>query len=257
MFGITVRTFRRLETKQVENKEEIRAFFDACSHEYADQHGRSERLLKDRIALIKRVTRPESHHVVLDLGCGIGHYLMALAGDIGRGVGIDFSHSMIKAAKKRVSKSPWREKLEFRIDDAEELQTISNASVDMVMCMGALEHIPKRDAVLSSANRVLKRGGQIVLMTPNGGYVWYQFMAPVFRFDTQHLSTDQFLEAQTIAYLLSQADFTDVSYSWWTFIPRGDMHPMFSGFLLLLDWLGKFFHIPGFRGGLIATARKP
>lgn len=247
---------RRLRTKKVENTEEIRAFFDACSHGYAEKHGHSQRLMRYRIGLIEEAVHPEPQDVVLDVGCGIGHYLMALARRIGHGIGIDFSDRMIESARGRIADLPWRGKLSFRVDNAEKLGTIPDSSVDIVMCIGAFEHMINRDAVLSSAHRVLKPGGRIVLMTPNGSYFWYRSIAPILRLDTRHLSTDRFLEGKVVARMLRSAGFGDVSLGCWTFIPKGDIHPLVGVFLGILDGVGKFCGISALRGGLIATARR-
>lgn len=249
--------FRRLETTVVRNGEDIKAFFDGCFDDYISKHGHSERVLTYRLGLIEKAAQPGADDAVLDIGCGIGHYLIAMAKSIGRGVGIDFSDHMVEAASERANESPWGAKLSFRIDDAEELRTISDSSVDVAMCIGALEHMPKKDRVLSSAHRVLKQGGRLVLMTPNGGYVWYRFIAPVLELDTKHLSTDTFLEGRAISRLLHRAGFRDVSIGWWTFIPRGDMHPVLNTILQVLDRAGRFFRIPSLRGGLIVTACRP
>jgi ubiquinone/menaquinone biosynthesis C-methylase UbiE len=256
MIGEGLTRFRRLETKEVNNPEDIKAFFNACSHDYARKHGHSERLLSYRIGIIKDTVRPDVHHVVLDVGCGIGHYLLHLAKDIGRGIGIDFSEPMIATAIESTEDSPWREKLDFRVDNAEQLSTVSESDIDIVMCVGAIEHMRKKRTILASAYRVLKPGGQIILLTPNGRYLWYRLIAPALRLDTKHLSTDSFLGSQEIGQLLRIAGFINVSIGYWTFIPKGDMHPFIGRILSILDGIGSLFQASSLRGGLLATARK-
>src|SRR5437868_10451822 len=93
---------RKLVTTQVESTADIRDFFDRCAPAYREQHGHPERLLNYRIALIKQYARPARDEVVLDVGCGNGDHLLALAGDIGRGIGIDLSPAMIAVADERL-----------------------------------------------------------------------------------------------------------------------------------------------------------
>jgi 2-polyprenyl-6-hydroxyphenyl methylase/3-demethylubiquinone-9 3-methyltransferase len=252
-----LRKFRRLKTKQVCRTEDIKVFFDECASDYAEKHGNLDRLINYRISLIKEAVQPRINHLVLDLGCGIGHYLSELAGLIGHGIGIDISDNMIKTAKELISGSPWREKLTFLVDNAEQLSTIADSSFDIIMCIGALEHMPKKDAVLASGYHVLKPGGQFVCLTPNGGYLWYRFIAPMLRLDTKHLSTDTFLNRYAMEQLLGASGFSDVSIGYWTFIPKGDIHPVLSAILQVLDRLGAFFQLGSLRGGLLVTARKP
>jgi 2-polyprenyl-6-hydroxyphenyl methylase/3-demethylubiquinone-9 3-methyltransferase len=251
------RRLRRLQTRQIRRPEDVRAFFDACSGDPAWKHGYSQRLIDYRIGLLRAAIHPEGHHVVLDVGCGAGHYLSRLARDIGHGIGIDFSDHMIAAAKESLKDSPYRRKLDFRVDRAEELRTIREGEIDAILYMGALEHMPDKNTVLARSCEVLKPGGRIVILTPNRRFLWYRLIAPALRLDTRHLSTDTFLDGRQIERLLLTTGFCGISVAYWTFIPKGDMHPLLSRILSMLDRIGFFFHISGLRGGMIATARKP
>ncbi len=256
-FNYSLRNFRKLRTREINDLGDIRDFFEICSQDYAVKCLNFDGLLHYRLGLIKKAANPETHHVVLDMGCGVGHYLLALAKDIGRGIGIDFSDNMITQAKSRAGDSPWRQKLTFRVDNAEHLSTIPDSAIDIILCIGALEHMPEKHAVLASGYRVLKPGGQIVLLTPNGGYFWYRFIAPTLGLDTKHLSTDSFLIEHAIAQLLHIVGFSEVSIEHWTFIPKGDLHPVFSVLLVILDRIGRILHTGSLRGGLLVAARKP
>jgi ubiquinone/menaquinone biosynthesis C-methylase UbiE len=147
--------------------------------------------------------------------------------------------------------------LSFELDRAEELSTVEDSIIDIIMLVGAFEHMPKKYDVLSKGSRALKPGGKIVILTPHGDYLWYRFIAPVLRIDTKHLSTDTFLNGGDVEKLLRFAGFIDVSIGYWTFIPKGDMNPVFSTALRMFDRIGKFFKIAGLRGGLVVTAQKP
>ncbi len=159
-------------------------------------------------------------------------------------------------AKEATGDSPFRERLTFIVDRGEQLSTIEDASVDRVMCIGALEHMPGKEEVLASGYRVLRPGGRIVLLTPNGDHFWYRHVAPSLGLDTRHLSTDSFLKGREVERLLRIAGFSGVSIDYWTFIPNGDMHPVFSVALEILDRIGTLFQTGRLRGGLLVTARK-
>jgi ubiquinone/menaquinone biosynthesis C-methylase UbiE len=62
--------------------------------------------------------------VVLDLGCGNGHHLLALAPEVARGIGIDVSPGMIALARARLRNSAWKAKITFEVGNAEELNAI-------------------------------------------------------------------------------------------------------------------------------------
>lgn len=236
---------------------DVRAFFDGWAHDCATGHGDSPRQFRYRVDLIKDALQLEGHHVVLDIGCGIGHYLLAVAEDIGHGIGIDFSEEMIALAREATGESPLGQKLTFRVDRAEKLTIIKDATVDRVMCVGALEHMPGKQDVLASAHRVLRPGGRILLLTPNGDHHWYRHVAPALGLDTKHLSTDSFLKGREVERFLRIAGFVDLSIDYWRFIPKGDMPPLFSRVMLLLDRLGKLSRAGCLRSGLLVTAQKP
>src|SRR5204863_7787581 len=139
---------RRLFTTPVQSTAEVRDFFDRAAHTYSEQHGSPKRLLKYRVGLIKRHARPSAGDVVLDVGCGDGHHLRALAGDIGHGIGIDLSPAMIELARARQRDSTWPDRLDFLSEDAERLEVMADGSVDLAICVGAFEHMLDKPAVL-------------------------------------------------------------------------------------------------------------
>jgi 2-polyprenyl-6-hydroxyphenyl methylase/3-demethylubiquinone-9 3-methyltransferase len=247
----------RLKTQQVEQCEDIRTFFDGCASDYAEKHGDCTLLLGYRIPLIREALRLSSEHIILDIGCGIGHYLVALAKDIANGIGVDFSAEMIGLAKKKAADSPWARKLTFRLDDAEHLTTVPDCAVDSIMYVGALEHMARKAVVLATGYRVLKPGGRFLCLTPNGNFLWYRFVAPLLNMDTTYLSTDEFLNGRTLRELLHCTGYIDTLVGYWTFIPAGDLPSSLTYLCRFLDKLGTCLSLDCLRSGLLVTARKP
>ncbi len=246
----------KLTTRAVHTNADVKAFFDQCAHTYSEQHGPPDRLLNYRIRLIKQSIPIGPSDVLLDIGCGNGHHLFALSEDLGRGIGIDLSSEMVAVAKEHLHTSLLHKKITFQVDNAEELLTIPDQSVDIVICIGALEHMLKKSSVLTNVYRVLKFNGRFLCLTPNGSYLWYQFIAPLLGVDTKHLSTDKFLTLTEIDRLLVQSGFTRVQTGNWTFVPKGDIHPVLGALLRTLDGAGRLLNINRLRGGLKACAWK-
>ena len=162
-----------------------------------------------------------------------------LADSFARGIGIDLSPAMLRVARRQMARSPWGQKLQFTVDLAEQLGSVADASIDVVFSVGALEHMLDKGRVVANVFRVLRPGGRFICLTPNGHYLWYRWLAPLCRLETRHLSTDWYLSRRQLAHLLHTAGFRDPAFSYWTFIPHGDMHPLHAALLDVLDRCGR------------------
>ncbi len=233
-----------------------RAFFDQrASTGYSERQGHAERLLEYRLAHLRSLAQPRPTDIVLDLGCGNGHHLLALAPEIERGIGIDISPGMIDLARARL-RSAGKANVAFEVSDAEALKGINNQSIDLAICIGAFEHMLGKRAVLGSIYRVLKFGGRFVCLTLNADYIWYRTIAPLLGFSTKHFSSDRRLTRDEFALLLDQAGFRGTRFAPWTFIPKGDVPAALALLLTLLDAIGRHARLDSQRGGLSLCAWK-
>jgi 2-polyprenyl-6-hydroxyphenyl methylase/3-demethylubiquinone-9 3-methyltransferase len=241
-----------LKTRTILNRGDLIAHFDRHAAAYEEAHGDARGLLDYRLSLIRQRCHERSG-VLLEIGCGTAVHLAALAPDFSRAIGTDISSRMIASARQRL---PAEGQIELRVDPAEELASIEDSSIDIVLCVGALEHMLDRALVVSQVTRVLRPGGRFVLLTPHGGYFWYTLLAPVLGIATRHLSTDRFLKRREAIELLQYSGLRLESWDYWTFIPKGDM-PAWSGAALeFFDRLGRFCRLGVLRGGLILTGVK-
>ena len=246
--------FRGVRTTPSCNTTDIRSFFDRCASTGSlEQHGHPQQLLEYRLALVRNLARIRPSDVVLDLGCGNGQHLLALAPEVARGIGIDVSPGMIALARARLRNSA---NLTFEVGNAEELNGIADQSVDLAICIGAFEHMLDKRAVLASIYRVLKIGGRFFCLTPDANYVWYRTIAPALGFGTKHLSSDRILTHEEFSVLLDQAGFRRSRSVPWTFIPKGDVPALVALLLTMLDVIGRHARLDSFRGGLSLCAWK-
>lgn len=245
----------RLHTRPVHSDRDIREFFEESAAEYREQHGRAEKLRRYRLRLIRAAVRLRPDDRLLDVGCGPGNHLLPLAGEIAGGVGVDFSMGMIRAARATARQTGLQHRFHFLAARAESLPLRGPAHFSAAICIGALEHMPDKPAVLREIRRVLRPGGRLAILTPNGDYIWYRKLAPRLGLNFRHLSSDRFLRPMEARELLRQAGFTDIGISHWSFVPAGDMPRRLARLLRMADWLAKWLRIPSWRGGLLLTAR--
>ena len=93
---------------------------------------------------------------ILDLGCGIGHFLTLGSNSI---TGIDANYESLKEAKKISDKLVQGNILKL---------PFSEAAFDGINCSHVIEHFNTDDAyqLLLEMNRVLKIGGTLIISTP-------------------------------------------------------------------------------------------
>ena len=247
---------RSLKTKPVKNKEDIQEFFDDIAADYQESHGHSSSLLRYRLSIIHRLIGPVHQSVLVEIGCGPGLHLFSFAERFDQLIGTDCSPKMIDAANKKRKNHSLKSKLRFSVDPAEKLGTITSDQADVVLCVGALEHMLDKKAVFHQVYRVLKPGGMFVCLTPNGSYAWYRHFAAQLGLNTKHLSTDVFLSRNEILDLLQTDCLKLAEIGNWTFIPKGDMPKWAAILMIALDFVGRVFRIPAFRGGICFSAVK-
>jgi SAM-dependent methyltransferase len=243
----------RRHTRTVHSHEDVVRHFDELAPTYAEAHGHGERLLAYRLGVIRRLLAGAARGTVLEIGCGTAIHLFALASGFERAIGTDASPAMIEAARMLAQNSD----ADLRADPAEDLATVPDGSIDAVICVGSLEHMPDKKRVLAQVRRVLTPGGRFVCLTPNGGYGWYRHIAPLLGREVRHLSTDHFVTRAELESLVAGSGLRMLALRYWTFVPRGDLPVGVGPVLTALDWIGRRLGWGNLRGGLAIAADAP
>ena len=247
----------RLITRTVRGNEELTQFFDETARDYRDLHGPPEKLLQYRLAIIRPLIAGANSESLLEIGCGTGIHLFALADQFTRVIGTDISPGMIEMANATLESRKDRHKFSLAVDRAECLSSICDKSIDVVLCVGAFEHMIDKRGVLFQIRRILQSGGIFVCLTPNGDSIWYRHWAPVLGLDTRHLSSDLYVTLPLISEHMSDCGLQLSESGNWTFVPAGDVNPALALLLRVVDRAGRYLQIPAFRGGIYFKAVKP
>ena len=138
---------------------ESRAFFATRAADWDERFG------DDLPAYEKAVetAAPRRGDLALDVGCGTGRALPALAaavGPDGRVIGIDCTPEMLAAARTRKC-------AELILADCRRLP-LPDAAAGVVFAAGLLHHLPDPAAGLAELARVTRPGGRLVLFHPTG-----------------------------------------------------------------------------------------
>src|SRR3989338_714848 len=96
---------------------------------------------------------------VLDVGCGKGKFLSYLTTK--DKTGFDISKTAIEALRKKGIKGKY--------GDVQDALPFPSGSFDAVYCGEIIEHVLDTDFFLAECSRVLRKGGHLVITTPNFG----------------------------------------------------------------------------------------
>lgn len=144
--------------------DEVRACWDAKAEEW-DRHvgtGGDPNRRFNSDPVLWRMLGDVSGMRVLDAGCGTGYLAVQLARRGARVTAIDASTEMVRVAERNVQRAVVE--VDLRVDDAQLLATIPDASVDRVVSNYVLMDLPDHEAALRAFARVLAPGGAAVVV---------------------------------------------------------------------------------------------
>jgi predicted TPR repeat methyltransferase len=103
---------------------------------------------------------------LLDIGCGIGRLLVALAPEVRSATGIDVSAEMVKRARRRCASYS---NVTVMKGDGHGLRELEDAAFDVAIAVDSFPYLrqsgyPLVESFFAESARVLKRGGQLVIL---------------------------------------------------------------------------------------------
>lgn len=104
--------------------------------------------------------------VLLEIGCGIGRFPAALAGEAARIIGLDISPAMVAEARRRCA---GHANVEIRLASGRDLAGIADASIDCVFAIDAFPYLvqigmPLVETHFREIARVLRPGGDVLVV---------------------------------------------------------------------------------------------
>lgn len=137
---------------------QVKEFFNSKAEKY--DFDRTASILKNQInkekACVLELLKPKKDELILDAGCGSGHYSLLIKKVGGLPFGIDISEKMIEMLKKNGIDGQVGNLEYFNLD----------LKFDKIICGGALEFIDSPERALLNFNKHLKNDGKLVLLYP-------------------------------------------------------------------------------------------
>lgn len=97
---------------------------------------------------------------LLDAGCGKGYLGETVRPYTQEYIGFDISSSAIEISRKRIPHSMFKTGSLLHLPFEDE-------SFDCIICSEVLEHIPEHNKAIKELHRVIKKGGTVLISTPN------------------------------------------------------------------------------------------
>jgi len=184
---------------------------------------------------------------VAELCCGRGEVPALLGRRIGRYIGIDIAESMLRAA---LTAHAGPNSIFLQADATR--TPLAAESVDTVVMLGGIHHVPARAQLFSEIARILKPGGRLLYREPVNDFVlWRLLRAIIYRISPilDDATERPLVYAETVP-LLEKAGLRSLEYR---------THGLF-GFCLFMNsdvlFFNRFFRfVPGIRGITRASAR--
>jgi ubiquinone/menaquinone biosynthesis C-methylase UbiE len=147
--------------------------------------------------------------VVAELCCGRGEALTLFGDRIGKYVGIDVSEKMLEAGLKEL-KHPNAILLQAEATRV----PLSSESVDTVVMLGGIHHVPQRSQLFAEIARILKPGGRLLYREPVSDLaLWRALRAIVYRLSPMlNYGTERPLRYEETVPVMEAAGLKPVHY---------------------------------------------
>jgi SAM-dependent methyltransferase len=137
---------------------------------------------------------PQSGELILDAGCGTGRNLKRLIEAGSDGVGIDFSHQMLRVAQRQISDPA------IALANLQADLPFEDELFDAVLCALIGEHLDDLGFVFKQFFRVLKKGGRLLFsvyhprMSAAGIEANFEREGIEYRLGAVHYSVEEHIE---------------------------------------------------------------
>ena len=161
---------------KIPRKVSIQGIDDPNAVEAYDRASRLPQFRLIRRSFVKKLGNYLIKGSVTDVGCGPGYLLQTLAKELPniKLVGVDVSKEMIERAKANFDSQGLGGRAEFKEGSSEHLP-FKGQTQDFIVSTGALHHFADPELAFNEIYRVLKPGGQMLMLDFRRDVPWFFF----------------------------------------------------------------------------------
>lgn len=145
----------------------------SLKEDYERWHKASRASPDDRLPslLLRSIRKHSTRGILLDVACGAGDWIADCErnGVAGYYCGIDISMTALRKAKANTLSS------DFVVADGQRLP-FRDSSIDVITCLGSLEHFPDSSAGVREMSRLMKGDALSIIMVPNAYFLGHIYL---------------------------------------------------------------------------------
>jgi SAM-dependent methyltransferase len=211
---------RSFATQRAASSRDVLKFYEAYSASWDERFGNRPTVAafhRLRLESLLRLARFRRTDRAIELGAGTGPYADAIAPLVHELTCVDGAQGMLDVLQRKHAGFP---NLSVRRVDLEEPLDGPLVDADVVFMFGLLEHIIETKVFAANCRRMLRPGGRLVLVAPNGRSPWYGALRKLFRAGA-HCTSDKYYTVEECDALFSTQGLTREGLVYWGFAPAG------------------------------------
>lgn len=211
-------------TKSSKNEEDVISFYDEYASSWDQRFGESfstEYFLSRRWESFENALKEcdVANEQAIELGVGTGVYIEKSAVLFNKIIAIDGSSEMLKQLDKKIQ-SLNLNNVKCMKANVINITDIHESFADCIYFFGLIEHVVDHERFVKELARVLKTGGVVIGVTPNGKSPWYKFRKFV-RGTGKHCTTDQYFNIDELNEVFLNNGFENIFTEHWGMVPAG------------------------------------
>ncbi len=242
---------KEVKTHTALSSKDVIAFYDRYAPDWDDrfhQKKSTREFHRRRLDSFLQIAHLEKANRIVEVGVGTGPYLKTISPLVHEIICIDGSYPMLEILKAKHGRLP-----NIRIFhwDLEELLSADSIEADLLYGFGIIEHVINLENFLGNCKRMLRPGGRIIWITPNGKSPWYHGIRCFWR-GGSHCSTDRYYTLEQLKDLMDRYGFQVDGSRFWGFFPAGIGDRSFQ----ILNRLGRILEktfLQRYAGGLTVS----